>query len=237
MIRVLILAAGDGTRWRNYRNTPKHLAEVEGEILLERTCRQFLQYTSDVIVVGTDDRYAVDSTTLYVPQQSKPRWQDMAKFWSSHEKWSPHRTVLAFGDVYYTDEAVKTIMTNTDEWHCFLRKGPSSITGCEWREIFAFAFNGTQNQRFREKISKIISKKTAPSGGGWQLFRELVWDTHNYLFDNPYYTNIDDWTEDFDFPEDLSRWTFRRKSASRRSSSSRSSIIRTAEKSNFESES
>lgn len=230
MTRVMILAAGEGSRWENYRGTPKHLTTIEDEVLLERTCRQFLRYTDDVIVVGADSRYEVSGTTLYIPPAPKPKWQDMAKFWSSHERWGSKRTVLAFGDVYYTDDAVKTIMENKDEWHCFLRKGPSSFTGCEWKEIFAFAFNGTQNQRFREKIMKSIAQKTAPSGGGWQLLRELVWDTHNYLFDNPYYTNIDDWTEDFDFPIDLTHWEFNRKNALKKTSSSSRSTITAAEK-------
>lgn len=207
MIRVLILSAGDGERWSNFEGVPKHLVDVEGEILLERTCKQFLKYTDDVTVVGpADDRYKIDGTTLYTPTINKPKWGEMGKFRSSHELWSPGRTVLAFGDVYYTDEAVKTIMTNTDEWRCFLRKGPSSFTGCQYREIFAFAFEGSQHQRIRDKIADLIQHRSHNQAGGWALFSKMVFDTHNYLFDNPFYTEIDDWTEDFDFAKDLLIW-------------------------------
>lgn len=207
MTRVLILCAGDGTRWSNFEGVPKHLVDVEGEILLERTCKQFLKYTDDVIVVGPDDdRYRVAGTTLFVPPVNKPRWGEMGKFRSSHELWVPDKTVLAFGDVYFTDEAVETIMTDTDDWKCFLRKGPSSVTGCEYKEIFAFSFNGKHHQRIRDKISQLIQKRTQQQAGGWALFSSLVFDTHNYLFDNPFYTNIDDWTEDFDRAKDLLIW-------------------------------
>jgi choline kinase len=34
--RVIVIAAGDGTRWNNYRDTPKHLVTIEKEILLQR---------------------------------------------------------------------------------------------------------------------------------------------------------------------------------------------------------
>ena len=209
MTRVLVLAAGDGKRWNNFRGTPKHLLEIEGEVLLHRTCRQFLKYTSDVVVVGPDRSYKVPETGLFIPPPPKSQWRDLAKFWSSHEIWGSKRTVLVFGDVYFTDDAVDTIMTNTDEWKCFLRKGPSSFTGCEYKEIFAFAFSSSQNQRFRDKIAKLIAKNET-GRGGWQLFSELVWDTHHYRFDNPHYVNIDDWTEDFDFPEDLTTWEKKR---------------------------
>lgn len=210
MIRVLILAGGSGDRWQNFRDTPKHLTEVEGEVLLHRTCRQFLNYTSDVVVVARDESYRVDGTRLYVPPAEKTRWMDMAKFWSSHDQWSSDRTVLAFGDVYFTDEAVKTIMTDTDPWKFFLRKDASSFTGCTWKEIFALAFDASEQGRIRMKITDLMSKKIARETGGWHLFRSLVFDTHMYLFDNPYFVNIDDWTEDFDFPDDLKKWEMRR---------------------------
>ena len=205
MTRVLVLAAGEGERWGNFRDTPKHLLEIEGEVLLHRTCRQFLKYTDDVIVVGPDRSYKVPGTGLFIPPPEKPQWRDMAKFWSSHELWGSKRTVLALGDVYFTDETVEKIMTSTDEWMCFLRKEASSFTGCTYRELFAFAFDASQNHRFRDKLTKLIAKGKSRRGG-WQLFSELVWDTHNYIFENPYYVNIDDWTEDFDFPEDLTNW-------------------------------
>lgn len=210
MIRVLILAAGDGTRWGDFRDTSKHLTKIEGEVLLHRTCRQFLNYTNDVVVVGPDETYSFEGTRLYIPPINKARWMDMAKFWSSHEQWSSGRTVLVFGDVYFTNDAVKTIMTNTDPWKFFLRKGESSVTGCPYKEIFGIAFDASEQGRFRMKITDLMNKKVATSGGGWHLFSTLVFETHMYLFDNPYYVNIDDWTEDFDFPSDLEAWEMRR---------------------------
>ena len=111
--RVIILAAGDGSRWGDFRGTPKHLTKVEGKVLLERTAKQFLKYTDDVCIVGADDRYKVDGTSLYIIKAPNTYWKDAAKFLSSQNLWKHDgRTVLVFGDVYFTSEAVKTIMTN-----------------------------------------------------------------------------------------------------------------------------
>ncbi len=52
-VRVIIAAAGSGVRWGNFRGTPKHLAIVEGEVLLERTVKQFLKYFNQVIYFNT----------------------------------------------------------------------------------------------------------------------------------------------------------------------------------------
>jgi 2-C-methyl-D-erythritol 4-phosphate cytidylyltransferase len=40
MKTVFILAAGDGTRWNNYRGAPKHRLVIEEEVLIERTSGQ-----------------------------------------------------------------------------------------------------------------------------------------------------------------------------------------------------
>ena len=59
-MRILILAAGDGTRWNNYRGVPKHLAPLCGEPILHRTVRMITERRPDadvrVIVRDMSDR-------------------------------------------------------------------------------------------------------------------------------------------------------------------------------------
>lgn len=205
--KVLILAAGDGVRWDNYDGIPKHLVTIEDEVLLERTCRQFLQYTDDVVVVGPDDRYTVNGTTLFIPSMNEGR--ELEKFASSMELWSDNRTVLVFGDVYFTDDAVKTIMTCGDSWTFYCRKGPSQITGKKYKEIFALSFLGEKKDWIKENVMSIIDMKNVV--GGWTLFRLLSSgrkDSHidEQIFTQGHSIEIDDWTEDFDFPKDLEAW-------------------------------
>ena len=214
MTRVIVVAAGDGTRWGNYRGTPKHLAKVEGKVLLERTVKQFLKYTDDVCVIGLDDRYKVDGASLYVVKSPNTHWKDASKFLSSQNLWKRGgRTVLVFGDVYFTSEAVKTIMTNKDQFKFFLRSGPSSFTGCRWKEIFGISFDEEYSRKIRENLIYLVSVNQAQLQAGWDLYRYMIGATANGMFNNPHFVDIDDWTEDFDFPEDLENWEESRKKA------------------------
>lgn len=204
--RVFILAAGEGSRWENYRGTQKHKLVIDGEVLIERTVKQFLKYTDDVVVVGNDKSYEVEGARCYIPPYH-PRWLDMAKLYCTKNIWVEDRNVMVFGDVYFTDEAVKTIMTDNKEWRFYLRKEGSKLTGKPWREVFALAFEGSRNQVMKSDMESVIQRAIATKAGGWCLYRTLI---AQYVggdpFESDYYINIDDWTEDFDFPVDLDRW-------------------------------
>jgi hypothetical protein len=215
-LRVIILAAGSGSRWDDYRGVPKHLIEIEGEILLKRTVRQFLKYTSDVWVVGLDERYRVDNANLFIPDvEENPK--EMHKFISSHELWleeEDSKTILVFADVYFTDEAVETIVSDKDKWKFFLRSKGSEITGKPHKEIFAISFNYDMTVIFSHQIFMLYVKANQiENAGGWYLFRTMTNQNPHYrgnLFGNNKYVEIDDWTEDFDYPQDLRNWEERR---------------------------
>ena len=207
---VLILAAGDGSRWNNYQDIPKHKVVIDGEVLIERTARQFLKYTKSVVIVARDESYRVDGCSLYIPKLNK-KYKDMDKFMSSKNLWSDTKTILVFGDVYFTDEAVETIMTNKREYCFFLRKRGSKITGKNKEEIFAISFYAKNNNMILSTIKEIISQNLPFTAGGWLLLKTLFnmnvgWrhrNTKNYI-------NIDDWTDDFDYPEDFDNWQSQR---------------------------
>ena len=212
---MLILAAGSGTRWGDFRGAPKHVIDVEGEVLLSRIARQFLEHSEDVVVVAPpgDDRYKIPGTRLYVPDVFGGR--ELEKFSSSLGEWSEdERTVLVYGDVYFTDEAVETIMNNSEPWKYFCRSNPSKITGKGCKEIFAISFMPEKRQWMANAIMSIIDMTTTT--GGWSLFRLLTLGTSNVavsdkkMFDTGNHVEIDDWTEDFDYPQDLVNWETRR---------------------------
>lgn len=210
--RVIVLAAGSAERWQNYRGVPKHLVKIEGKRLLDRTCAQFLKYTDDVCVIGADDRYKVDGTSLYVIKAPNTNWKDAAKFMSSKNLWlNDGRTVLVFGDVFFTSDAVKTIMSDDSPYKFFLRTGPSEFFGARWKEIFAVSFNEDGARLIGQKLLHLISLGAPTTQAGWQLYSHVIGNTTNGLFNNPHFVEIDDWTEDFDFPEDLQIWETARK--------------------------
>lgn len=218
--RVIIAATDNDARWSNYRDTPKHLVKIEKEVLLERTCKQFLKYTDDVRVVGLDERYKVEGTSLYVVRTQNTHWGDVSKFLSSQNLWNTQgRTVIVFGDVYFTNDAVKKIMSDKSEFKFFLRKGPSSVSGARWKEIFAFSFNHSAINHVVRKLMLIISRGQVSRQAGWSLYAELVGPyPAGDMFNNSHYVEIDDWTEDFDFPEDLEIWEQHRKDKKKKTS-------------------
>jgi hypothetical protein len=202
-MKVLIVAAGEGVRWENYRNVPKHLVEVEGEVLLHRTYAQFKRYTDNIVIVSTDPRYAIGQT--YAPLVGE--FLDFGKIYSSYPIWDEERTIIVFGDVYFTDQAVKTIMSNEDDFKFFLRKDKSSYTGKKHKEIFALAFNGGMNQRIKSAIETLIDRGQG-GAGAWRLYLHLhgLDNAKSGFYNTDGYVHIDDWTEDFDYPDDLIKW-------------------------------
>ena len=208
--RVLILAAGSGERWGNYLGVPKHLIEIDGERLIERTSRQFAEYADEVVVVGPDDeRYLNNYAVHYIPRANLKTEVD--KFLSSMLMWSDQKVALVFGDVYFTDKAVKTIMTHSGDWTFFCRPSGSKITGKSWREIYAFFVPPHNHRVIRDAIKRLSLVDV--DAGGWALFRKLVTGNHNKIneadkaiFEAGHHVVIDDLTEDFDYPSDYDNW-------------------------------
>lgn len=214
-MKVLILAAGDGVRWNNYRDSPKHLVTIENQVLLNRTTNQFLKYTKDVVIVGNDKRYLVEGATLVIPVKEKGSWCEMDKFASSLDLWGDEQTVVVFGDVYFTDEAVDLISQGVESWMCFCRTKPSKITGKDCKEIFAFSFNNCFYNEAKLAIKYLLNyEPEIKSAGGWSLFRYLTVGSpeknRGEAYDSSRFVEIDDWTEDFDYPKDLDIWEAKR---------------------------
>jgi hypothetical protein len=197
MKKVFILAAGSGTRWKDYRGTPKHKTIVEGEVLIERTYRQFSQYTDNIVIVANEEQ-GLGQT--YIPPKDE-NWKDIAKFWSSKDIWSDDQNVMVYADVYFTDEAVKSIMEDTNTLSFYLRNNASKLTKKPWGEIWGIGFDGLSMEVLKSTMLNIIESKVEYKAGGWRLFDQLNKDnqTINVI-------EIDDWTEDFDWPSDILMW-------------------------------
>lgn len=109
-MRYVIMAAGKGKRWNNYLGIPKHLVEINGETLLGRTTRLLKENNiTDFVITGNDERYA--KYGKLIPQTDKDC--EIDRFEESIVNGS---VCYLYGDVYYTENAIKTIInTNTDD--------------------------------------------------------------------------------------------------------------------------
>lgn len=209
-VTAIVIAAGDATRWGEYRGIPKHLIAVAGEPILHRTARLLKQNTDTVWVVSKNDpRYHQHGANIYTIE---PGPSDADKFYSSRAIWSGH-TVIVYGDCYFTEDAIQTITQPVADWMLYCRPEASTITGSPYGECWAYSIPEHQLNLFREKLIWLAGMHELGEThrcGGWELYRALLnQDLHEHRMTTNY-TIIDDWSEDFDYPSDYDMWLYRR---------------------------
>lgn len=217
-MRILILAAGEATRWGDHLGLPKHLVPLRGEPILHRSVRLIRKLRPDAdirIVVRdlADPRYHVPGALV---EQAHLREQngDADKFLSSMHLWHPEdRTVLLYGDCYLTTPSMERIVSgrgHEDGWHVVARFGASTWTGTEWGENFAHVIDPVAQARYRDCLFELAARRRREDiwrAGGWEQYAlmargDLTEPGRNIGFA----THVDDWSDDFDYPADYDRW-------------------------------
>jgi tetratricopeptide (TPR) repeat protein len=224
---IIILCGGEATRWKSHLGIKhKHLINIEGEILLDRTLRQLSRFDVSTIIVLVrpgDVRFfeeicrgraAVREITL--PRGGEtPAW----KYLSSEHYWSKSgNTISLLGDVWFSDNAIETIFKDYHQsWLAFGRKSASSITGCPYGEIFAHKFTD-----YKTHLDSLLllnqlyfSKLCTAHASGWALSQLMSNENPNSRSNGKNFVEINDFTEDFDFPEDYERWIRKRSQINR----------------------
>jgi hypothetical protein len=209
-MKVIIAASGSQHKWSGHLGVPSHFAPLtrhDGKPLILRTAERVMRYTQDVhILTPPNPLYATLPGTKHIVQTERP-----SEYAASRELWEPEgRTVLLLGDVYFSDLAMERIMRyRKRQYMVFGRKGPSRITGTPYGEIFAASWYGEHNMQMDahlETVHKLRAEGTITRPPGWMLLR--AWqgtplDKHRVL--SKHFMNINDWTDDIDFPVDYER--------------------------------
>lgn len=204
--RAIVMAAGEGSRWGEYMDVPKHLIEVDGEPILHRTVRLLKQHVPEVWVVARDDERYRRHTGYTMTVD--PLSSDMDKFWSSRQLWEGTHSVLVYGDCYFTEQAIPVITQPVSEWTLFCRPGESAFTGGQYGECWAYSVPVRDQQWFTDRITWLAGAHSLGRlgrVGGWELYRAMLnKPMHHEMYDH--FIEINDWTEDFDFPSDYDIW-------------------------------
>ena len=87
------------------------------------------------------------------------------------------------------------------------------ITGKKYKEIFALSFDGGQKEFVRNVLQQVIAENN--KGPGTYLLYKKIRNleslrVQHHFTDKSNYVEINDWTEDFDHPQDLEIWEKRR---------------------------
>ena len=103
------MCAGKGTRWNNYLGVPKHLIEINGETLIGRTTRLLKNNGVNNYIITTNDvRYKQYGLT-------RPQTHNDCEI-DRFEEIEDKEICYLYGDVYYSDEAIKNIVnTSTND--------------------------------------------------------------------------------------------------------------------------
>ena len=185
-----ILAAGQQTRWGEGKL--KQLIRVPTMNLISRTYKQFSKH-GEVKVVTIHDaiKQLFPKEAIINPRDHRYTTTSML---STEDHWKQRSTIL-LGDVYYSDEAVKTIVQNKD---------PFKVCGSFIQvEIFAISF--TDNDGVKSALVKAI--ENADSGGRgklWEVYKSYSGVELKVEYPVPMpplndnFTMIDDDTQDFD---------------------------------------
>lgn len=207
-MKAIVIAAGEGSRWGNHLGTPKHLVELGGERLLDRITRLFAAH-ADVTVIGRDERYCTPHSTLAVPRLDDRNF-GADKFLSSRHLWSrDERTLVIYGDVYFTEAAVRTIVSWPHRsWYLFGRFGASRVYGGDRGECFAQSFWPHNISDHLAALREVVSARRARhihEAGGWQHYRAMEGFFLDEHAQGPRFVEIDDATDDLDYPADHGR--------------------------------
>lgn len=204
-MKIIIMCGGEYEKFK----TPKHLSVVKGERLVDRTIR-LLKENGETDINISSNNPLFDSCG--VPRLEHKNTY-VAKNGTQHGYWLDayypveEPVLYLYGDVYYTNEAIKTILNyKGEEIVLFGTSAAKNKYNQNWGEPFAFK---VQNyKRFFNGITAV--KKLQDEGKTnrmpvtWELYRYLNGlDVNIQQVLDKTYICIDDGTMDVDIPEDI----------------------------------
>lgn len=189
-MKYIIMADGDGKRWNNYLGIPKHLIEINGETLLGRTTRLLRENgITDYVITGRDERYKEYGKVI--PQSKRDCEIDRFERVDSP-------VCYLYGDVYYTDEAMKTIVNTPAKDVLFF--GPEEeIIAIKVENLLMFYMHKgiVKEMYLNGEIDRCI---------GWDIYKSLHDCIHAYHSIMTRYVKILDGSTDIDYPEDYEKF-------------------------------
>ena len=204
-MKYIIMADGEGKRWNNYMGVPKHLIELNGERLIDRTVRLLKEVgIEDIWITTHDERLHVSGINIYEPTNNL---EEIDKFLSNEPIWTKN-VLFVYGDVYYTEDAIKAMVScpMINDFKFCGRFGAHKYTKKDFGEIFGLKFLGDSGATKVREGCKAVHRYLESGGhrgSGWELYKAM----HNAedMVAHQYFGNfeeINDLTDDFDCPSE-----------------------------------
>ena len=195
---IVIMCAGDGTRWNNYMGVPKQMIKINNEPILFRTIRLLKEKGINNIIITINQHQIPFNTTI----------MQVINCWNHEiDRFYPVKgpVVYLYGDTYYTEKALNKILT--EEYNFYGRKGANNKTKKKYEEIFAVKGDGDKIQEHVDKVRQLYKEKKINRCLGWELYESyhglpITFPVPSFEF----LGEINDLTEDFDTPEDYEEY-------------------------------
>ena len=196
-----------------YGDYPKQLIKVMGERILERTIRLLRSYGAEEIAVSTNSNIvegvAMRNGVPVLKHENNFVWGRNDHCWLQAFYPTEEPVCYVFGDVYFSEDAIKQIVkTKADQIQFFASAPPFSEKYIKtWAEPFAFKVPNTK--LFFEKVEEChrydLENRFHREAISWELWQVIkgtkldVIDYTNYHAINDYTCDIDDEAEAREF--------------------------------------
>lgn len=208
-MKYIIMCGGTYEKWNMY---PRHLTEIKGEKIIERTIRLLEENgVKDIAISANDSVFAQFGVpVLYHENTYYARaYNDTDGYWCECFYPTNEPVCYIFGDVVFSPEAIKKIVeTDTGDIEFFASAPPFSRDyPKQYAEPFALKVVNTTHLKMAidalKQFDKLGKFKRKPIM--WELW-QVIKNTPFNIIDYTNYTVINDYTCDIDNPEDVKRW-------------------------------
>ena len=204
-MRYIIMCGGTYTKWE----TPRQLTFYKGEPLIERTIRQLRENGVEDIAISTNSP-AFDSLGIQILSHANSYrtwgYDKVSGYWVDGFYPLEEPACYIFGDVVFSDAAIRTIVEKETEDIEFFASAPPF--GPDYPKPWAepFAFKVQDQKHFRNAINRVKFFDRIGAWHrhpiAWELWQIIKGTTRNVIvYTN--YTAINDGTCDIDDPSDV----------------------------------
>ena len=209
MVKKYIIMCGGN--YSTYFEKPRQLSVVMGEVLVERTIRLLRENGIKDISISTNYR---DFDYLGVPileheNSYRTVGKEVKGYWCDAFYPTDEPTCYIFGDVYFSEEAIKKIVeTDTDDIEFFGSRPPFPEKYPKNHEE-PFALKVVNTKHLKEAIKK--TKKLEDEGKFWR--KPIMWELWTVIKNTPLqkkpgeypadYVGINDYSSDIDRVDDI----------------------------------
>ena len=211
-MKYIIMCGGEYTDWA----TPRQMSVIRGEEIVARTIRLLRENGIEDISISTHDKRFAKYGVPLLEHDNYYKYENGQTYGSWYNAFYPtdEPTCYIFGDVYFSDEAIRTIVeTETDDIEFFGSSEVKEYASNYFKShVEPFALKVVDTNHLKRAVAK--TRELDAQGAFWRT--PIMWELWTVIKDLPLqtvpdiypydsYVAINDYTCDVDSKWDLKR--------------------------------